>query len=181
MNLLTERIELKAVKEAKVEEVRNYLLKNEAFLAEWEPIRGDDYYSEETIRKDLENKRCEMEQGKALHYFIYLNSNSKLIGTISLSNIVRGAFLSCFLGYKLDYEYLNKGLMTEALELVIKKGFTELSLHRIEANAMPRNIRSKRVLEKSGFMNEGISRKYLKINGKWEDHEHFVLLNSELE
>ncbi len=181
MSSTTDRLTLKDANEVKLEEARNYLLKNKAFLAEWEPIRDADYYGEEAIKADLKNKSDDMEQGRAAHYFIYLSEGNLLIGTISLSNIVRGAFLSCFLGYKLDRDYLNKGFMTEAMELVIKKCFTELRLHRIEANVMPRNVRSRRVLEKSGFVREGVSRKYLRINGTWEDHEHFVLLNPELE
>lgn len=71
--------------------------------------------------------------------------------------------------------------MTEAVEAVVNHAFQELHLHRIEANIMPRNRASLRVVEKLGFRNEGVSREYLKINGKWEDHIHMVLLNEEME
>lgn len=71
--------------------------------------------------------------------------------------------------------------MTEAVEAVVNHAFHELRLHRIEANIMPRNQASLRVVQKLGFQNEGISRKYLQINGKWEDHIHMVLLNEEME
>ena len=67
--------------------------------------------------------------------------------------------------------------MTEAVELITRYAFDHLELHRIEANVMPRNVASLRVLEKNGYINEGISQKYLNINGVWEDHYHMVILN----
>jgi ribosomal-protein-alanine N-acetyltransferase len=83
------------------------------------------------------------------------------------------------LGYKLDADEINKGYMTEALRKGIDIAFNEVGLHRIEANIMPKNKRSLRTVEKLGFYNEGLAYKYLKINGKWEDHIHMVLLNEE--
>lgn len=87
-----------------------------------------------------------------------------------------GAFRSCFVGYKLDKDYLNCGYMTQAVALLCDYAFSQLKLHRIEGNVMPRNQASLRVLEKNGFVNEGLSRKYLNINGVWEDHIHMVKL-----
>jgi len=104
-----------------------------------------------------------------------------VLGSIALNNIVRGAFQSCHLGYKMDQNNINKGYMTEGLEKVIDYAFNVLKLHRIEANIMPHNAASLRVVEKLGFYNEGLAKKYLKINGRWEDHIHMVLLNESLE
>ncbi|WP_278244288.1 GNAT family N-acetyltransferase [Caldisalinibacter kiritimatiensis] len=95
--------------------------------------------------------------------------------------MVRGPFLSCFLGYKLDKDEVNKGYMTEALKMGIDIAFNELKLHRIEANIMPKNEASLRIVKKLGFYEEGVAKKYLKINGKWEDHIHMVLLNEDIE
>ena len=72
---------------------------------------------------------------------------------------------------------LNRGYITEALRCAIEYAFAQLKLHRIEANIIPRNARSRRVVEKLGFEPEGLARKYLKINGVWEDHLHFVIFN----
>lgn len=88
-----------------------------------------------------------------------------------------GAFCSAFLGYKLDKEYLNRGYMSMSVAMLIKYAFEELGLHRIEANVMPKNKASLRVLEKNHFVNEGISKYYLNINGVWEDHIHMVKIN----
>ena len=110
-------------------------------------------------------------------YLFLQQAPQRLIGSIALSNIVWGCFLSCFLGYKLDGDYTNNGYMTQAIKAVSRYAFDTLCLHRIEANVIPRNLSSRRVLEKCGFHNEGLSKSYLKINGVWEDHIHMVLLN----
>ncbi len=105
----------------------------------------------------------------------------RIIGSVALSNIIRGVFQSAFIGYRLDKEEINKGYMTEAIVKMVAIAFEKLSLHRIEANIIPRNTRSIRTVEKAGFEYEGISKKYLKINGVWEDHVHMVILNEAME
>lgn len=115
---------------------------------------------------------------RGYRFFIVSNDKPKdIIGTIALNNVVWRAFLSCYLGYALDEAHQNQGLMTEAVSLITDFAFTELGLHRIEANVMPRNKASLRVLEKCGYKNEGLSPRYLAINGVWEDHIHMVRLN----
>ncbi|OCN01164.1 hypothetical protein A7X67_07275 [Clostridium sp. W14A] len=100
-----------------------------------------------------------------------------VLGSAALNGIVRGCFQSCFLGYRLDEKNQCRGYMTEAVEAVTGYAFRELGLHRIEANVMPRNKASLRVLEKAGYREEGVARRYLKINGVREDHIHMVRLN----
>jgi ribosomal-protein-alanine N-acetyltransferase len=90
---------------------------------------------------------------------------------------VYGAFLSCFVGYKLDAEYVNRGYMTEALRRVAEFAFADIGLHRLEANIMPRNGASLRIMQKLGFECEGISSRYLMIDGVWEDHARYVLFS----
>lgn len=158
--------------------VLDYLHRNKDFLKEWETEKSDNYYSLDyqrlSLRRDIDNLRSE----KALRLWIFKKDNTKrIIGSISIDNIIRGPFQSCFLGYKLDKDELNKGYMTEATEKMIDISFNGYGLHRIEANIMPRNLASIKVVEKLGFYNEGLARKYLLLNGKWEDHVHMVLLN----
>ncbi|MDA8441744.1 MAG: GNAT family protein, partial [Peptococcaceae bacterium] len=105
----------------------------------------------------------------------------QVIGSIALNNIIRGCFHSCHVGYRLDQAMLNQGYMTEGLRAVINTAFTELALHRLEANIIPSNHASMRVVEKLGFYAEGLALKYLCINGRWEDHVHMVLRNSAME
>lgn len=101
---------------------------------------------------------------------MFLKATDELIGEVTLMDIRRKNLQSCFIGYFLDRQYNGKGYMTEAVRLAIDFAFGELGLHRIEAGVIPRNPGSIRVLEKLGFVKEGVARKNVKINGRWEDH-----------
>ena len=81
------------------------------------------------------------------------------------------------MGYQIDQAYANRGYTTQALALIIDYAFNTLDLHRLEAGVMPANIGSIKVLEKNGFIKEGLVRKNVKINGRWEDHYLYGLLN----
>lgn len=156
----------------------DFYKRNRNFLAPYEPMHDDYFYytgfHELVIAKEIEAEK----HGENYRFYIFeKNSDSQIIGIISLANIIKGCFCSCILGYKMDETYLNRGYMTMAIQMVVDFAFKTLSLHRIEANVMPWNKPSLRVLEKNGFDKEGISRKYLKINGRWEDHIRLVLLN----
>jgi len=102
---------------------------------------------------------------------------AKVIGLVSLNNIIRGCFQSAHLGYGLDQQETKQGFMTEAARAVVDFAWEVLSLHRLEANIMPNNKASFGVIEKLGFHQEGYSYKYLHINGMWQDHVRMVLLN----
>jgi len=177
----TERLVLRSPKEEDATLFHNFLVENRDFHKEWVPTRNENYYTHEKARQLIINSRASYVEGSSCLLFIFKKSKNELIGTISLTNIVYGPFLSAFLGYELTAKEWNKGYMTEAVKGMIKIAFQTLGLHRIEANVMPRNKPSVKLLSKSGFTEEGISRKYLKINGIWEDHLHFVKLNKELE
>jgi ribosomal-protein-alanine N-acetyltransferase len=100
-----------------------------------------------------------------------------VIGSISLTQISLGAFCSCYPGYGMDAGFTGSGLMTEALGAVIDYVFSAGELHRIQANVIPGNTSSARILEKLGFQREGFHKKYSKINGKWEDHVSYAPIN----
>ncbi|WP_312430733.1 GNAT family N-acetyltransferase [Lacrimispora sp.] len=158
--------------------VAEYYLRNRDFLAEWEPVRVEEYYTPEYQKKQLENQ---IKDSNALKLWISKKGEEdKVIGALAFNNIVKGVFLSCFLGYNLDKDEINMGYMTEAVKKGIEIMFQDYGLHRIEASIMPRNLRSLKVTKKLGFQEEGLSPQYLKINGKWEDHIHMVLLNQEI-
>lgn len=180
----TQRLILKTIDESYGKSVVDYYMRNRDFLHEWEPKREEYFYRIEYQNDLLRKDQIDMDEGRLLRLWLFKKEDKmlqKIIGTISFSNIIRGAFQSCFLGYKLDECEINKGYATEAVGKGIDIMFDEYMLHRIEANIMPRNKRSIRVVEKLGFFSEGISRKYLKINGVYEDHIHMVLLNEKNE
>lgn len=163
------------------EQLVDYYKRNKEFLKEYEPQRVKSFFTIEFQKELLKKEVKAWEEKKAFRFYIKtLEEPNKIIGLIGLNEIVYGAFLSCFLGYKLDSEYINKGIMTSATNLIIDFAFNNLKLHRIEGNVMPKNKASLRVLEKCGFINEGISKYYLNINGIWEDHIHMVKINYEL-
>lgn len=156
--------------------------RNREFLAPWEPRREELYFTltraEATVKADARTAR--RDTGYRWHLFLK-DSPPCIIGSVGLSNIVHGVFLSTHLGYRLDGTMTGRGFMTEAVSAVVHQAFTTLGLHRIEASAMPRNIPSRNLLKRLGFVEEGISHRYLKIAGVWEDHVRHVLLNRELE
>lgn len=160
------------------EKVVDYYKRNRDFLEAFEPVRNEEFFSLEYQREVLKKEKLEYEEKTAFRFYIITAEQpTKIIGIIGLNNVVWGAFCSAFLGYKLDKDYINKGYMSAAVEMLTKYAFEELGLHRIEANVMPKNKASLRVLEKNQFINEGISKYYLNINGVWEDHIHMVKIN----
>lgn len=176
------RLVMRTLDESCADQVLTYIVRNQQFLSEWEIRREASFYTIDEQRRLLSEEQIHMERGRLCKLWIYEASNEeRIIGSISLSNIVRGAFQSCHLGYRLDKELQGKGYTSEALREMIAIAFHDLQLHRIEANIMPQNKASLRVVEKHGFQHEGLAKKYLKINGKWEDHIHMVLLNEEME
>jgi ribosomal-protein-alanine N-acetyltransferase len=173
----TERLSLKVLDKTSASLVLDYYIKNKEFLEEWDPLKVQEFYTVEYHEKQLEGELVNIKNDKLFKLWIFKKDENKVIGFISFNNIIRGAFHSCHLGYKLDKDQVNQGFITEALQKGIEVIFNQYKLHRIEANIMPRNKRSLSVVEKLGFYNEGLAYKYLKINGKWEDHIHMVLLN----
>lgn len=173
----TDRLILKTLQVKEAKQVIDYLVRNKNFLAEWEPKRSKNYYSISEQKRIIKLNNKAMKSGNLISLWIHKKDDPKIIGNITFSNIIRGYFLSCFVGFKLDESKINKGYMTEALQAAINYAFDTFKLHRIEANIMPKNLRSIKVVEKLSFKNEGIAKKYLKINDVWEDHIHYVLLN----
>lgn len=172
----TERLLLKVLDKSYAEMVVDYYLRNKSFLEEWEPVRSEEFYTKQYQEEQLDSKNS-----NSLILWIFKKQDKhRILGFIAFTNIVKGAFLSSYLGYKLDKDEINKGYITEAIQKGTEIMFNEHGLHRIEANIMPKNKRSLRVVEKLGFYNEGIAYKYLKINQKWEDHIHMVLLNDKV-
>lgn len=163
------------------EMVMDYYLRNKDFLKEWELARDKEFYSKGFQEQQLAKDVKDIENGSLLRFWIFKKGEeNRIIGSIAFNNIIRGAFQSCHLSYKLDRGEINKGYATEAVKKGVEIIFKEYNLHRIEANIMPKNKASLRVVEKLGFSNEGLAFKYLKINGKWEDHIHMVLLNEKV-
>ena len=116
--------------------------------------------------------------GRPTHagYLVVLRDSGDLVGVVNVSEIVGGAFRSGYLGYYAFAPHAQRGLMSEGLALVIADVFRRLRLHRLEANIQPANRRSIRLVRRLGFRREGYSPRYLKVGGRWRDHERWAIL-----
>jgi [ribosomal protein S5]-alanine N-acetyltransferase len=108
-----------------------------------------------------------------------LAENGELVGIFTVSQIVRGYFQSAYLGYYANARHAGKGLMAEAMALVLDHAFGPLSLHRLEANIQPGNAPSIALARGAGFRLEGYSPRYLLIGGRWRDHERYAITADE--
>lgn len=181
MTLENQRMQLLPAAPELAEAVCGYYVRNREFLTPYDPRRDPVFFTPDYQRLLLAQDQAMSQAGAGFRFYIRLGEAPELVvGTVSLTSIVMGAFRSCFLGYKLDKDHLNRGLMTEAVGLVTDYAFSRLRLHRIEANVMPWNRASLRVAEKNGYEPEGLAREYLYINGRWEDHLHMVRRNRDV-
>lgn len=112
-------------------------------------------------------------------FFVCLAGSGELAGVINVNEIVRYSFQSAYLGYYAFIPHAGCGLMREGLCAVVNICFRELNLHRLEANIQPANERSLALIRSLGFRQEGLSRRYLKIAGRWQDHERWAVLAEE--
>jgi len=109
-------------------------------------------------------------------FLICRMADGAIVGSVNLSQIFRGGFQNAYLGYYVGGSYARRGYMTEALQLTLRHAFQELKLHRLEANIQPANAASIALVKRAGFSREGFSRRYLKIGGRWRDHERWALI-----
>jgi ribosomal-protein-alanine N-acetyltransferase len=113
------------------------------------------------------------------NFLVVVADTCQIAGVINIENIVRGYFDSAFLGYYGFTRHVGRGCMRAGLYRVIDYAFRKLRLHRVEANIQPINERSLKLVQSLGFRLEGYSPKYLKISGRWRDHERCALLKEE--
>ena len=119
-------------------------------------------------------------QSEANEFFLICRTDGDdIVGQINFSQIFRKAFQNAYLGYQLFAGCTGYGYMTEAVALALEFAFKVLKLHRIEANVQPGNLPSIKVLERNGFTKEGYSRRYLKIGGRWRDHERWAIIRED--
>jgi [ribosomal protein S5]-alanine N-acetyltransferase len=153
---------------------------NEAFLKPWEPPMTPRSFDPIAVADTRAHAVTEAKAGSAFSFAFAARGSTEqtpILGWCSFSNVIRGIFQACFLGYKLDERSQGHGYMTEALRAAIDYLFTKQRLHRIQANYMPHNQRSAAVLRRLGFTIEGTARNYLFIGGQWRDHVLTSLVN----
>lgn len=145
---------------------------NRDHLAPWEPRRPDEFFTVEGQSRRLAERLGEHEAGRLVPWLL-VAGDGRVVGTITLSGVVRGPFRSASLGYWTAGDQQGRGLATAAVAAVCRLAADELGLHRIEASTLVDNVRSQRVLEKCGFEPIGLAPRYLHIDGRWRDHRLF--------
>jgi ribosomal-protein-alanine N-acetyltransferase len=148
-------------------------------LTPWEPVWQRDELSRSAFRRRVRHYQREAREDLGHAFLIFRDTDDKLLGGLTLSNVRRGVTQAAVLGYWLGLPFVKQGYMTEAVAAVVAFAFEDLHLHRLEAATMPSNLASIGVLERNGFRREGIARRLLKINGTWEDHVLHGLLSEE--
>ena len=155
----------------------NYFTVNEKHLKKWTPSVPKGHHSVESWQRRLGERELEFESGLSAYFIGTDDAESHVIGNCSLSNMVRGVFQACHMGYSIAEQYQGQGYMKKIVSHAIGYAFNDMKLHRIMANHMPDNERSAALLKSLGFEKEGYAKEYLLINGQWEDHILNALLN----
>jgi len=177
--LATPRLVLHPTDPSRAAAVAAYVVRNREAHARWNPPMPEAMFSPEGQAERLAAAARAEDEGREVGWWLALHdAPSVLIGSARLSQIARGPFCSAMLGYAIDHAHEGRGLMREALEAVLADAFgPRLALHRLQANARVENTRSLALLERLGFVREGLAREYLFIDGAWRDHVLTARLN----
>lgn len=159
-------------------------VRNEGWLAPWEgrqpalPVgTWAERHSAAVFATMVRALRREARAGRCLPFAV--TYEGRLAGQVTMSGVLRGAFDSGSVGYWVDERVSGQGVTSTALALVVDHCFGPVGLHRVEADVRPENARSLRVVEKLGFREEGLHRRYLYIDGDWRDHRCFAVLRED--
>jgi [ribosomal protein S5]-alanine N-acetyltransferase len=156
-------------------------VRNEDWLLPWEPRRLPNM-PDPSRSRDAFGLRCtarerERQIGTGYGFGIFVDGG--FAGEVNLNNVQRGAFQNGYVGYWIDRGKAGSGYMPESVAVVLRYGFEELRLHRLQIAIIPRNRNSRRVVEKLRLREEGVALRYLEINGVWEDHVRYAITAEE--
>jgi [ribosomal protein S5]-alanine N-acetyltransferase len=179
LQLSDERIWLRPPHENDWQNWANLRHDSREFLAPWEPTWPVDALTKSAWHRRLRRQYEEWRQDLGYHLLFFKVSDHSLMGGLSLTNVRRGVAQMGTLGYWIGQPYARQGYTSAAVKLLCNHAFGALSLHRLEAGCLPRNMPSRKLLGRCGFKEEGLARNYLRINGKWEDHVMFGLVREE--
>lgn len=177
---VTDRLILNILHPSDADKVLSFYDRNKEHFEPWEPERDPNFYTLSYQRLTLSIENNLMTQSKILRYWVFLRDNpNEIIGSVNFYNIIRGSYCSCQLGYKFDKDYTGYGYAYESISYAIKVLLPEYQLHRIEANIMPSNTPSIKLIKKLGFSYEGLAKSSIHINHSWEDHARYAYINPE--
>jgi ribosomal-protein-alanine N-acetyltransferase len=175
--LVGRRVVLQPLAPSHFEAWREVRRRNERWLTPWEPERTpgmpDVVESLDAFAMRCSARERERQLGTGFGYGIFVGG--QLVGEINLSSVQRGPFQSAYIGYWIDQTQAGQAYAPEALVVILRFAFEHLQLHRVQISIIPRNYRSRRVVEKLAIREEGIALRYLEINGVWEDHVRYAI------
>jgi ribosomal-protein-alanine N-acetyltransferase len=154
---------------------------NEDWLSRWEPSHELPWAQRHTPAAYRAMRRAVLRRarlGTSLPFAVRVEG--RLAGQVTIDNIVRGALRAGYLGYWIDREVAGRGMASLAVALVCDHAFGTVGLHRVQADIRPENAPSRRLVERLGFQQEGLLRRYLDIDGDWRDHLAYALLAEDL-
>ena len=167
-------VDIRVVADGDAEALARLLIRNRDFLAPWDPVRSDAYFTVEGQRTLLDQALRRYQQGLDWPGMIMVDDVP--VGRVNLNNVVLGAFCSADLGYWVDQARNGRGVATAAVAAVLRVAFDDLGLHRVQAGTLLHNHGSQRVLERNGFTPIGMAPGYIQIAGRWQDHLLFQRL-----
>jgi len=154
---------------------------NESWLSPWEPTSAVPWPARHTPTAYSAMRRAVARRarlGTSVPFAIRVEG--RLAGQVTIDNIVRGALRSGYLGYWIDRRIAGRGMASLAVALVCDHAFGDVGLHRVQADIRPENLPSQRLVDRLGFRQEGLLRRYLDIDGDWRDHLGYALLAEDL-
>ena len=166
----TDRLTLKILDDTYATDVLEFYRQGDGYFGKMEPEREEGFYTEEYHGYALKYESKLFLTDKSARYYIYEKNKNKIIGTVSLRNVKKGCFSSAEIGYKMLEEYTSKGYCKEAVKCIVDAAFRDCRIHKVIAYVQPDNFASIKVLSYAGFSKEGISRDYVKLEGKWISH-----------
>lgn len=174
----TDRLILRALDDSSCNMVLRFLCKGQEIFEKYEMARPPLYYTPEYQKSILNQEYTATLGNRYVRYYVFLKEDpTTVIGTVSCGSITGEPYCCGTIGYKFDKDYWHKGYAREALRATIEEIFQEIKLHRLIAYVMEGNVPSIELLEAVGFNLEGLCEKNLKVNGVWETHRLYGLLN----
>ncbi len=174
----TERLLLRVLNKEAAPKVLSFYEDNAEYFEPWEPKRSNNFYTLSYHRTLLTAEYNLIADSKLLRYWVFPKDHpEEIIGSICCQNLLREPYHSCSLGYKFSRSHQHQGYAAESVSKCLDILFNEYHMHRVDAFIMPDNVASLKLAERLGFVYEGTSRAYAKINGSWSDHMHYALIN----
>ncbi|MBR3058017.1 MAG: GNAT family N-acetyltransferase [Clostridiales bacterium] len=182
LTIKTKRLYLSVYKPCMAPEVTSYLVRNRSFHKPFTQVHKDRYFTISEQKAYLKSDLGQYKNNTQVGFWLSrIEEPGKIIGRLSFYSIIGGAMMTSFVGYHIDEACQGQGYMTEALQAGCDFMFKYYRLHRIQADVMPHNEKSQAVVEKCGFVKMGYNIRYMEIDGKYQDHVMYVLLNPEVE